>query len=215
MDLSFYIYAGIGLFGFLYILVTFFLGELGHLGDFGGVDMDHDMDAGLEHEVGDAGADHSADVGESDAPGPFSSRVISIFLTAFGAVAAGARYSGLPSSISAGLGMAAGYGLGWLTYRFMRLVWAQGASSHVRTRDLEGALAEVSVAIPVSGPGQVACIASGTRTYQIARAAAGTEIPLGSRVRIVSVTPEGVVVEPAPEDEPPASGEFRRRMHHA
>lgn len=193
MDL--YIFASIGIFGSLLIVLSFVLGEIGHIG--GDVALDHDMaiDGDIDHDV-PAGHVPEADASTGhDAPGPLSMRVLSIFLSAFGLVGAACRLSGLQTSTSAALGVAAGTALGWAAWRLMAFLWAQGGSSEVRVRDLEGRLGEVTVAIPGVGPGQVACIMDDVRVYQIARSLAGDEIPIGSRVRITAATPEGVIVE--------------------
>lgn len=206
-----YVFAGIGLFGLLFILISFLMGEIGHVGDL----SVHEM--GGDAHVGEAGGghDHAGGVGEHDGPGPLSTRVISIFLAAFGTVATAARLSGLHSVTSAALGLASGYLLGWCTWRFMRLLWVQAASSHIRTLDLEGCPAEVTVAIPASGVGQVACVVHGVRTYQPARSVTGEEAPLGSAVRIAQVTAEGLMVEPVRDGGKTVSEESARRMHHA
>lgn len=193
MDL--YVYAGIGLFGFLLILASFVLGEVGHLGDLGHLDINHDI-----HVEGFHG-EHGGMDGDDDAPGPLSLRVVAIFLTAFGTIAAGARLSGLHSLTSAALGFAGGYALGWMIWKFMCFLYTQGGSSEILASQLEGCSAEVTVAIPPGGPGQVACVVNGTRTYQIARAENGFAIPLGSSVHVLRATAEGVIVEPLPEED--------------
>lgn len=214
MDLSFYIFATVGIIGFLYVLVSFLLGEVGHAGELGGVEVEHDLDAlhaGMDHDVG-LHAEHHADFGDGDAPGPFSTRVLAVFLAAFGMVGAAARYTGLTPLTSAAAGLGGGYGFGWLAWRLLRLVWSQGASSHIRAQDLVGQHAEVTVAVPASGVGQVACIVNGVRTYQIARSASGGDIPLGTHVRIVHVTAEGVSVEPVPRERSAVPEQPQRRL---
>ncbi|HOJ20149.1 MAG TPA: hypothetical protein PLU39_12640 [Armatimonadota bacterium] len=193
MDL--YIFASIGIFGSLLIVLSFVLGEIGHIG--GGVDLDHDVaiNGGVDHDLPASDAPEADVSAGHDAPGPLSVRVLSIFLSAFGLVGAASRLSGLHTSTSAALGVAAGTVLGWAAWRLMAFLWSQGGSSEVRVRDLEGRMGEVTVAIPAVGPGQVACVVDDVRVYQIARSLAGEEIPIGSRVRITEATPEGVLVE--------------------
>ncbi|NLC57215.1 MAG: hypothetical protein GX774_10290 [Armatimonadetes bacterium] len=201
-----YIFAGIGLFGVLFIILSFVMGELGHLGDVG--DAGHEIHLG----EGDAGHELHADAAD-DAPGPLSLRVISIFLSSFGLVGAACRLSGLQTRTSAALGVGVGILLGWVVWRFMRLLWAQGGSSHLRAAELAGSLGEVTVAIPASGPGQVACVVDDARTYQVARSATGTEIPLGSQVRVTAVSADGVLVEPVTPDAAATVDALRRRSH--
>lgn len=209
MDLSLSIFVGIGLFGALLIVLSFVMGEVGHLGDLGEAGVEHDFGAAEAGEGADGG-----DLGGDDAPGPLSMRVLSVFLSAFGLVGAACRASGLQTSTSAALGVASGWALGWCMWKFMCFLWAQGGSSEVRLRELEGCLAEVTVAIPAQGPGQVACVLDDTRTHQIARSESGVEIPAGTTVRITQVSPECVLVEPLAPDARPVS-EGLRRTHHA
>ena len=229
MDTSFYVFAGIGLFGFLFVVLSFILGEFGHMGDLGHVDaggvdvghvdVAHDFAGdGADHDGGHAGADHDAGHAgdaDGDAPGPFSTRVLSIFLTTFGLVSAAGKALGYQTTTSAALGVVGGYALGWCIYKFTRLLWAQGGSSQIHMRDLEGTVAEVTVAIPAGGIGQVACMLNDQRTHQIARCEADAEIPLGALVRITRTTPEGVFVEPAPAAPGESPDELRERLHHA
>ena len=196
MSLDVYVFASIGLLGFLFILLSFVLGEVGHLGDFGHVgDVGH---VEVDH-AGDVGGHEAGEAGHEAGPGWLSTRVIAIFLTAFGAVATAARLSGFSAVTSSALGFASGYGLGWCTWRILRFMYGQEGSSQIRSRDLEGQIAEVTVAIPAKGPGQVACVVQDRRTHQIARSSTGQEIPIGSPVHVVRVTPEGVLVQPVPE----------------
>lgn len=213
MDL--YVFAGIGLFGALLIVLSFVMGEIGHIGGDVGIDHEVAVDGGgHEAHVGHASGHDAGGVGD-DAPGPLSLRVLSIFLSAFGLVGAACRMSGLHTSTSAALGAAAGVALGWVAWRFMAFLWTQGGSSELRARDLEGCVGEVTVAVPAAGPGQVVCVIEDVRTYQIARSADGIAIPLGARVRVSAVTPEGVVVERLVEQNPLDAVERQRRSHYA
>ena len=87
------IYAAIGTFGLLFLLVMLFVGDL-----FGG---DHDIHGG------DLGGDHG-DVGHEGGPGIFSARIMASFLTAFGVGGIVARYYGLSHPAAAGCGVVTG-----------------------------------------------------------------------------------------------------------
>ena len=74
--------------GFLFLLVSLVFGEI----------FDH-FDAGIDHDLGHGG------------PGFFSSRVLSVFITAFGAVGAIATYYGFGPVPSSACGQRARPGL--------------------------------------------------------------------------------------------------------
>ena len=82
------LYAAIGAFGLLFLLLMLFVGDV-----FGG-DHDVHVEAGIgDHDVG---------------PSIFSTRIIGAFLTAFGVGGIVARYYGLSHPVSAGIGVVAG-----------------------------------------------------------------------------------------------------------
>jgi membrane protein implicated in regulation of membrane protease activity len=174
------IYAAIGSVGFL-ILVAMLV-----LGDVGG---DHDV-AG--HEVGfdHADADHGG-------PGIFSVRVMAAFLTAFGVGGVVARYWGFSHPASSGIGVLTGVIMAGAVYQFARLLYRQQASSEVRMSSLVGKSAEVSVAIPASGIGQVVLMAAGERTEHVARAAGGVAVPRGTEVIVSGLRGDSLIVTPS------------------
>src|SRR5262245_9978171 len=107
------IYGAIALFGFLFLLVMLFAGEI-----FGG---DHDVgghDAALEH--GDA--DHGG------GPSIFSARIMSSFLTAFGVGGVVARYYDLSHPAASGIGVVTGIVMAGLVFQFAKLLYSQQAS---------------------------------------------------------------------------------------
>jgi membrane protein implicated in regulation of membrane protease activity len=175
-----FIYAAIGAFGFLFLVVMLFVGDL-----FGG---DHDI------HVGDIGGDHG-EIGHEGGPSIFSARIMASFLTAFGVGGVVARYYGLSHPLSAGCGVVAGGVMSGLVYQFAHILYTQQASSEVRMASLVGRAAEVTVGIPKGGVGQVTLEYGGERTTQIARAADGGAIPLGTSVVVRSVLGDSIVVE--------------------
>jgi membrane protein implicated in regulation of membrane protease activity len=173
-------YAAVGAFGFLVLMGMLVLGDL-----FGG---DHEV----THEVGVA---H----GEADFGGPslFSVRTMAAFLTAFGVGGIVGRYYGLSHPAASGVGVAAGAVMAGIVYQFARLLYSQQASSELHMTSLVGRTAEVSIAIPAGGIGQVSLSVGGERSEHIARAAAGGALPRGAEVVITGLRGDSVVVAPA------------------
>jgi len=171
------IYAAIGAFGLLFLLVMLFVGDL-----FG----DHDVDHDVSHDVG---GDH-----EGGGPSFFSMRVMAAFTTAFGVGGVVARYYQMSHPAASGIGVAAGLVMATGVYQFARLLHSQQASSLVRMADLVGKNAEIAVAIPEGGAGQIVVSAGGERSTHIARSADGHAIALGMEVVIQAIRGDSVVV---------------------
>lgn len=174
------IYAAIGAFGFLFLLVMLFVGEV-----FGG---DHDL------HVGDIGGDHG-DVGHEGGPSIFSARVMASFLTAFGVGGVIARYYDLPHPAAAGCGVVSGVVMSSVVYQFAKILYSQQASSEVRMVRLVGKTAEVTVGIPQGGRGQVTLEYGGERTTQIARSHDGGAILPGTEVVVTALRGDSIIVE--------------------
>jgi membrane protein implicated in regulation of membrane protease activity len=172
------IYAGIAAFGFLFLVVMLLVGEL-----FG----DHDI----------AGHDVSVEHGDAGGPSVFSARIMASFIMAFGVGGVVARYYGLSHPAASGVGTATGIVLAGVVYQFARILYSQQASSEVRMPALVGRTAEVSVAIPKGGLGQVTVMYGGERTEHIARSEDGRPLARGSVVVIRSLGGDSVVVTPA------------------
>ena len=177
-----FIYIVIALVGLLLLLVMLFVGEV-----FGG---DHDVG---HYEIG-----HDGDGG---GPSIFSIRIMSAFLTAFGVGGVVARYYNLSHPAASGIGVVAGVGMAGIVYQFAKLLYSQQASSELRMHGLVGTHAEVSVAIPAGGVGQVVVTSSGARSEHIARSADGREVARGTTVVITSLGGDSVTVGPV--DAPP------------
>ncbi|HEY7474198.1 MAG TPA: hypothetical protein VH679_04255 [Vicinamibacterales bacterium] len=171
------IYAAIGAFGLVVLLGMLVFGDI-----FG----DHDVDHG--------GFDHGADAG---GPSILSVRVMAAFLTAFGVGGVVARYYSLSHPASSGVGVVSGIVMAGIVYQFAKILYSQQASSEVRMHGLIGAAAEVSVAIPEGGVGQISLSTGGERTDHIARSADGHALRLGTMVVVTSLGANSVVVKPA------------------
>ena len=164
------VFATIGMVGFFFLIVTAL---------FGG---DHDADHGFEggHDAG---------------PSPFSLRIISLFLTGFGATGAIARSYGMGYPLSSAAGVATGFVVGFAGLKLVGFFMQQQASSTVTDEDLVGTVGQVSVAIPAGGLGQVGLTVKGQRIYPSARAAGDAAIEDGAQVKVVRSAGNQVVVE--------------------
>jgi membrane protein implicated in regulation of membrane protease activity len=175
------VYGTVAAVGFLFLLVMLFVGEI-----FGG-----------DHEIGthDVSVEH-ADADHGGGPSIFSARIMASFVTAFGAGGVVARYYNLTHPASSGVGVVSGLVLSTIVYQFAKFLYSQQASSGVKMSSLVGQSAEVSVAIPVGGLGQIVITYGGERSEHVARAADGRALTRGAEVVITGLRGDGVVVAP-------------------
>jgi membrane protein implicated in regulation of membrane protease activity len=173
------IFAAIGAFGLLFLLVMLFFGgdhDL-HVGD---------MDGG--HDVS-----HAAD-GEGG-PSIFSSRIMASFISAFGFGGTIGRYLEFGYPVSSAFGIVSGVVLASIVLKFAQILYSQQASSEVKMTSLVGMTAEVAIAIPEGHLGQISLSAAGERSMHIARSRDGKAIPQGTSVVIRELRGDYVVVE--------------------
>jgi len=180
------IYAAIAAFGLLVLLVMLLAGDV-----FGG---DHD----IAHDGLGAGGDHGG-------PSIFSARIMSAFLTAFGVGGVLARYYGLSHVAASGVGIALGVVMSSLVFQFAKLLYSQQASSALHMGSLVGTAAEVSVAIPAGGIGQIAVSAGGERSEHVARSADGRALNRGAAVVVTALGADSVIVMPSALESPGGS----------
>ena len=102
----------------------------------------------------DGGLDHDLDHG---GPGFFSTRVISVFVTAFGGFGAIATDYGFGTLAASGIGALSGVVLAAPVSLFARFLYGQQATSESRAQDLVGQIGRVVITIPAGGVGQVRC----------------------------------------------------------
>lgn len=171
---AFSVFLGIAAVGFLFLLLSLVFGDLFDHGD-----ADHGLDHGPE------------------GPAFMSPRVISVFVTAFGGFGAIGTYAGLGVLPSSMLGLAGGFLFGGLVYLFARFLYGQQASSTITTAELVGRTAEVTVAIPPSGAGQVRCLVGESMVEKIARTRDGEAVPHNTLVRIEEIVGDSVIVSAA------------------
>jgi membrane protein implicated in regulation of membrane protease activity len=164
----FLVIAGIG---FVFLLISLLFGEIfEHLGGA----FDHDLDHG--------------------GPGFFSTRILSVFVTAFGGFGAVGVHYGLSTLGASGLGFASGAFFASLIYLFARFLYGQQASTDVRSADILGQTARVVVAIPAGGVGQVRCKVGEELIDKIAQSNDQQAIPENTTVRIEEVLGGSVIV---------------------
>jgi membrane protein implicated in regulation of membrane protease activity len=168
---AFIVFLAIAGVGFVFLLISLFFGEL----------FDH-FDVGLDHDLSHGG------------PGFFSTRVISVFVTAFGGFGAIATHYGLSPLPASGVGFASGVLFASVIYAFARFLYNQQASSDVRSQDLVGVIGRVVITIPAGGVGQVRCRMGEELVDKIARAKDADPIPENTSIRIEEVLGETVIV---------------------
>lgn len=167
-------FLAIAAFGFVFLLASAVFGDLFEHGDF-----DHDTDV---HGGG---------------PSILSGRVMSVFVTAFGAFGAIGTHLGYGVGPSTAMGFGGGFAFAAVIYLFASFLYSQQATSHVRVSDLVGCTGEVSVAIPKAGLGQVRCTLGDTVVEKVARAKDNEEIPANSLVKIEEIAGETILVRRA------------------
>jgi membrane protein implicated in regulation of membrane protease activity len=166
---AFGVFLAIAAVGFLVLMISLF---------FGGI-LDY-FDGGLDHDHG--------------GPGFFSTRVISVFVTAFGAFGAIATHYDLGPLPASGIGFAGGVVLATPIFLFARFLYNQQASSESRPGDLVGQIGRVTVAIPAGGIGQIRCRVGEELIDKIARTRQGEPVPENVSVRVDEVLGETVIV---------------------
>lgn len=167
------IFLAIGGLGFLFLLLSLVVGDVF---DMLGIQFDLTLDA--SHDFG-----------------LFDSRVISIFLTAFGGFGAIGASLGYGAAVSSIFGILGGFAFGALVFYIGRFLYRQQASSSVTEEDLLGRTAQVVVGIPAGNQvGQIACRVGEERVEKIARTRDGAAIRAGQTVYIEEITGDGVIV---------------------
>ena len=162
----------IGAVGFVFLLISLIVGDI-----FDSLGFDLGMDGGVDG--------HALD-----------SRVISVFVTAFGGFGAIGIQMGLSIVASSLLGLGGGVLFGGLVSLFGRFLYKQQSSSSVTTSQLIGRSAQVIVAIAPGSLGQVSCRIGEERVEKLARARDNQEIKAGATVRVDEVAGDSLIVSP-------------------
>jgi hypothetical protein len=167
------IFVIIGGIGFVFLLASLVLGDLFEL-------MGGGPDIG-----GDAGVDF----------GFLDSRVLAVFITAFGGFGAIGAQSGFGAVFSSLIGLLGGVVFGGIVSLFGRFLIGQQASSTITDNDLVGRTAQVTVAIRSGEVGQISARIGDERIDKIARSKDGEEIKAGTMVTVAAIAGDSVIVE--------------------
>lgn len=140
-------------------------------------------------ELFDLGGDGAADAGGFDAhPSPFSSRILFVFITAFGGFGVIGQALGWPVWGSVTLAVAGGVGVAAGTFFLIVLPLSrqQGSTTVLETDFIESE-GEVTAEIPAGGVGRVTVVstASGARVARPARSVTGERVAFGTLVRVI------------------------------
>ena len=168
------LFAIIGGIGFVFLLISLIVGDVFEMV---GVDLNGGVDSGMDF-------------------GLLDSRVIAVFITAFGGFGVIGTQVGFGAVGSSMIGLLGGVLFAVVVSLFGRFLVAQQASSTVTDKDLVGRTAQVSVAIKPGTIGQITAIVGDERVERIARAKDGTEIAAGSIVKVESIIGDSVIVVP-------------------
>lgn len=162
----------IGGVGFLFLMISLLVGDL-----LDAFSFDFDLDTGNDFGI-------------------FDSRVISVFLTSFGFIAAIFVQLGFGTPVSSIFGLASGFLLGALVFAFGYFLHSQQASSSVSEKDLIGRTAQVVVGIRPGSVGQISCRVGDERVEKLARTrnAEEVEIKAGETVFIEEITGDAIIV---------------------
>lgn len=166
------IFLAIGGIGFLFLLISFVVGDIF---DALGFDFGADLDSGHDFGV-------------------FDSRVISVFLTAFGGFGAIGTTIGYAVVGSSLFGLLGGVVFGAIVFFFGKFLHSQQSSSSVTAEDLIGRTAQVVVSIKPNNVGQISCRIGEENVEKLARSIGDKEIKAGSIVRIDSINSDSVMV---------------------
>ena len=167
------VFLGIATLGIVFLLISLIVGDIFDSFDF---------DTGLD--------------GIAEGHTLLDSRVISVFVTAFGGFGAIGIQIGLSIVASSFLGLAGGVILGGLVSLFARFLYKQQSTSSVTTSQLVGRTAQVIVSIAPGSIGQVSCRIGEERVEKLARARDNVEIKAGVMVRVVEVAGDSLIVSP-------------------
>jgi len=178
------IFIAIGSIGLLFLLISLVVGDL-----FDSLDLDFDADHDFDF-------DHDLDASDGGGVSFFNSRVISVFLTAFGGIGAVALQFGYGGLISGLFGVVSGFVLGAIVFAFGYFLHTQQASSSVTDRDLVGRTAKVVVKIQKGTVGQISCRIGDESVEKLARSRDGSVIKRGDTVFIEEATKDAFIVSP-------------------
>lgn len=182
-------YAIIGGVGFLFLILSFLLGEMAD--SLAGL-FEHDVDVDVGgHDVVDVQHDGEVHTG----PSFFSIRMLAAFATGFGVVGALAVSRGWDPLMAALPGLGTGALMALASYGFSTLLYRQQATSSYTPSEIVGLTAEVITPIPQNGIGEIALVVRGSREHLAARSVDGQSVGAGTTVKIANVSGTTAVVK--------------------
>ena len=170
---AFGVFLGIAAIGFVFLLISLVFGEV----------FEH-FDGGFDHDL-----DHGG-------PSFLSTRILSVFITAFGGFGAVGIHYGMSMLGASGVGFASGAFFATLIFLFARFLYGQQATTKILSSDLLGKTARVVVAIPANGVGQVRCQIGEEVFDKVARSRGGEAVPENAIVTVEETLGEVVVIRP-------------------
>lgn len=166
------LFAIIGGVGFVFLLASLVLGDIFEM-------------FGSDADLGGDGHDF----------GLFDSRVIAVFVTAFGGFGLIGAWSGFGAVTSSLIGLLGGVIFGGVVSAFGRFLVGQQSSSSVTDNDLLGRTAQVTVTIKPGELGQITARIGDERVEKLARTSGGESIAIGSIVKVAAIAGDSVIVE--------------------
>lgn len=166
------LFAIIGGVGFVFLLASLVLGDIFEM-------------FGAHADLGGDGHDF----------GLFDSRVIAVFITAFGGFGLIGAWSGFGAVASSLIGLVGGVIFGGIVSAFGRFLIGQQSSSSVSDADLVGKIAQVTVTIKPGELGQITTRIGDERVEKLARTSGGEAIVTGSIVKVAAIAGDSVIVE--------------------
>lgn len=170
----FTLFVMIGGLGFAFLLVTLIVGDVFEM---------------LGGGMPDIGVDSGVDFGFLD------SRVLAVFITAFGGFGAIGVQMGFGALASSFFGLLGGVIFAVVVSLFGRFLISQQASSSFTDDALIGRTAQVTVTIKPGEVGQISTRIGDERVDKIARSKDGEEIKAGMTVTVAGVAGDSVLVE--------------------
>jgi membrane protein implicated in regulation of membrane protease activity len=191
LDQAFFL--AIALFGALFLLVSFVLGEVGDALDSVGDVI------GEQFDIGGGGGFEGGLDGHADGPSPLSLRNLMAFMTAYGAsglITSAFGWSTLASSLFA---VVPGIAVAGLAYKVMQTLYSQQSSSVVEVAGLVGRHGVIDLTVPAAGLGRVTLNTGSGQSTFLARSEAGQTIPTGTPVVVKATVGSDLVVATMPD----------------
>lgn len=141
--------------------------------------------------------DHGFDHGDHGTP-YISTKVIGMFLVAFGALGALTRMNNQSVRVSTASALVGGLVFGLITSLILSYISKQQATSHVTTQQLLNKYGYVTLDMRGAELGEVSvAYADGAMQYHLARAEHGKELLKGTKIQVIDFSGNELVVRPA------------------